>query len=235
MRALIVTLILISPAIIFSQAEKDSVLLLNGKVYQGEVIGTDVVEGDSVLTIKTLSKKNETITEQFGLYRIFSYTQNGSENIVYTQNEFLGNYLSITETKAATYGSYDARKTFKPAVPLWTTFGICAGVSLLDTYLTQNTLNDPNYIGSETSKGFFKDSPSMFTLLVPVAASVVWSFPTFKLKKKNMIHTEYFNNENYYRGYHRIAKQKRMLGSLIGGFSGLALGIISYYTVQAVK
>jgi hypothetical protein len=235
MRKIIFLSIILASFNSFAQNERDSILLLNGKVYHGKILGLSKHEGDSVLQYQTVSNNGVSTDDMFGTYRVFSYTQNGTETILYRQNNFLGNYLTVDETRDVTMGSYDARKTFKPIVPFWSTLAVSLGVSLMDTYLTQKAIDAPEYLGSETAPGFFKQGPSLLPILVPVLVSVSWSLPSFKLKEKKMIHKQYFNNENYYRGYHRIAKQKRMLGALVGGFSGLAAGMISYYTVQSFQ
>lgn len=218
----------------FGQNEKDSILMLNGKVYYGEVIGSYKVDGDSILKYKETNKKGETEEATLDLYRVYSYTSKSTNNVIYRQDEFLGNYLTVEQTKEVTIGSYDARQTFKPRIPFWTTYALGAGISIMDTYLGKKKFENPSYINpyGHTSPGLFKDKLSLLPVLVPVVVSVTWSLPSFKLKKKKMLHLEYFNNENYYRGYHRIAKQKRMLGSLAGGFAGIATGWIAHLIVN---
>src|SRR5690606_16157112 len=122
---------------------------------------------------------------------------------LYTPNEFMGDYLTVKETKDVTIGSYDARQTFKPHVAFWTSFAAGFGASVWDTYLTKKAASDTTLI-SPKEPGFFKGDPSVFPFFVPIVASVSWSLPTFKLKKKKMLHQNYHGNENYYRGYHRI-------------------------------
>ncbi|UKN00407.1 hypothetical protein K6119_11745 [Paracrocinitomix mangrovi] len=215
-----------------AQSGQDSLLLLNGKSYKGKIEGITNINGESVLKMSTnLGKKNNNRYDYFGTYRIYSYTKDGKDTVLYQPNESLGDFLSVKETKDVTIGSYDARKTFKPHVPFWTGVGIGFASSLWDTYLTKKSAYDTTLI-TQKEPGFFKSKPSVFPFFVPVVLSVSWSFPTFKLRQKKMIHTEYINNENYYRGYHRIAKQKRMLGALVGGVSGIISGMIVYYAVQ---
>lgn len=211
-----------------AQNERDSILLLNGKVFHGEITGTALSKGDSVLTYQCTTKKGKLVTQQIEMQRIFSYTQRGNSKMVYAPNEFLGDYLSVAETRDVTIGSYDARHMFKPHVPFWTSFAIGMGATIWDTYLTKKSAADTNLVMPK-EPGFFKGSPSVFPFFIPVVLSVSWSFPSFKVKKHKMIHQNYHGNENYYRGYHRIAKQKRMLGGLFGSLSGLGLGMIMYF------
>lgn len=208
----------------FSQASNDSILLLNGKVFNGAITGFAEVKNDSVVQYKDENGK----TGEVANYRIFSYLKDGSNKVVYRRDEFSGNYLSIAETKAVTYGSYDARQTFKPHVALWTGFALGLGASLTDTYLSKKEAANANTVEPLTP-GFFKRSPSWFPFIVPPVVTVSWAFPTFKLKKKKIIHREYHNDENFYRGYHRIAKQKRMLSGLCGSLAGVAVGMSLYY------
>ena len=206
----------------FSQITQDSVLMLNGKVFHGEFVELNEVENDSVLQFKLTNGK----TENFSTQRIFSYTSKGDNNILYRKDEFKGDFLSIEETKAVTFGSFDARKTFKPHVPFWSGYALGLGATVFDTYLTKK--DTIGAVSQDLQPGFFQKKPSLFPFLVPAVVTVSWSFPSFKLKQRNIIHKEYFRNENFYRGYHRIAKQKRMLSSLLGSISGIATGLLIY-------
>ncbi|MBD3638110.1 MAG: hypothetical protein HUJ25_12230 [Crocinitomicaceae bacterium] len=216
---------------VFAQSEKDSILLLNGKSIRGDITDLTYVDDDSVLVYTYANKKGKVLANSIELQRVFSYTKGGISRTVYTPNEFMGDYLTVKETKEVTIGSYDARHTFKPHVPLWTSFALGLGASLFDTYLTKKAASDSSLVAPK-EPGFFKGSPSVFPFLVPVVLSVSWSFPSFRLKEKKMLHKNYLYNENYYRGYHRIAKQRRMLGALFGGLAGVATGLITYYIVQ---
>lgn len=232
MKALLISFFLIQGSLVFSQTEQDSILLLNGKVYHGEILGMDEVDYDSVVKYKTVDKKGVEKTEFIETYRIFSYTRGGTNHILYYQDDFQGNYLSVAETKDVTMGSYDARKMFQPHFPFWSGFVLGLGASVWDTYVTKKQAADTSLIVAPEAGFFNTKSPTIFPFFVPVVLSVTWALPTFKVKKKNMIHKEYFNNANYYRGYHRIAKQKRMLGALVGGLAGVASGMIIYYSVH---
>ena len=231
MRTLTLSLFLLLFSYSFGQSGKDSLLLLNGKSIRGEITSVGEFEGDSVINYNYTKKNGKVISEMIRTNRVYSYTWNGNSSIVYRPNAFLGDYLTIGQTKDVTIGSYDARQTFKPHVPFWTGFALGLGASMWDTYLTKKEANDSSLVAPK-EPGFFKSDPSVFPFFVPVVLSVSWSFPTFKLRENKMIHKNYLHNENYYRGYHRIAKQKRMLGALFGSLSGVALGMITFYVLQ---
>lgn len=215
---------LLTYANVFAQAEKDSILLLNGKVYRGTITGMS----DGFLKFDELDKKGNTFTSQIEDYRIFSYTQKGQESIVYQMDEFKNNFLTVEEAKNVTLGSYDARKRFKPRFVFWSSLALSYAASIFDTYLPQHVIDDPNYLGGQTSPGLFKGNPTMLPLIVPGVLSVSWAFPSFRIKEKQMIQLHLVNNESYYHGFHRIAKQKRILAALKGGLIGIGSGLITY-------
>jgi hypothetical protein len=231
MKVVIVLILLLGLSNSFSQSQKDSILMLNGKVYKGTIIGLEETLDDSILKYKSISKKGHETNEVLSTYRIFSYTQNGENKVLYHPDEFKGNFLSIEETKHVTIGSYDARQTFKPRFVFWSSYAIGLGASVFDTYLSKKSATDSSLI-APLEPGFFKSNPSIAPFFVPAVLSVSWSFPTFKLKDKQMLHKEYKNNANYYRGYHRISKQKRILSSLMGSVAGIATGMTLYYILQ---
>lgn len=208
----------------FSQVEKDSIILINGHVYRGTITNA---AGDFI-SFKEEDRKGNTFTSQIESYRIFSYTQSGQTTTVYTPNEIGGDFLTVDEARKATLGSYDARQTFKPRFVFWSSLAIGYGASLYDTYLLQKTVDHEQYQGDYTSSGFFKSRPSFFPFLAPAVLSVSWSIPSFKVKKKQMIQVDLLNDESYYRGYHRIARQKRIFAALKGSFIGIGTGMLTY-------
>jgi hypothetical protein len=210
---------------VFGQAEKDSILLLNGKVYRGTITGMS----DGFLKFNEIDKKGNMFTSQIEDYRIFSYTQKGQESIVYQMDEFKNNFLTVEEAKNVTLGSYDARKRFKPRFVFWSSFALSYAASIFDTYLPQHVIDNPDYLGGQTSPGLFKANATMIPfLIVPPVLTIGWAFPSFRIKEKQMIQMHLVNNESYYHGFHRIAKQKRILAALKGSLIGIGSGLITY-------
>lgn len=208
----------------FGQGVQDSIILLNGRVFRGPVVSAE----NGFLKYKETTKTGETFTSQFDLYRVFSYTQNGTETIVYEQDDEKDNFLTVDEARNATLGSYDARQTFKPRIVFWSSLAIGYGTSLYDTYLQQKSVDDPDYLGPYTAGGFFKSRPSLMPILAPIVLSAGWSLPSFRVREKQIIQTHLFNDESYYRGYHRVARGKRVFGALKGSLIGIGAGLITY-------
>ena len=105
---------------VYGQSEQDSIILLNGRVYRGTIISTS----DNILTYKEIDRKGNEFTGVMEYYRLFSFTQNGMEKVIYEQDELKDNFLTVEEARNATLGSYDARQTFKPRFVFWSSFEI---------------------------------------------------------------------------------------------------------------
>ena len=90
--------------------DKDSITLLNGKVYAGS--GTKIE--NNFLKTNVTDKKGETYPMEFELSRVFSNVSSNEEKVFYAQDELQGDYLTLDETRFTTWGSRDARITSKP-------------------------------------------------------------------------------------------------------------------------
>ncbi len=230
MKTFLFLLFLVVNLSVFSQAKQDSIILLNGRVFTGDI---DKVENDFIFYDQT-NKKGESERIEMSTYRVFSYTQDGNETVIYKQDEFKGDYLSIEETRHTTLGSYDARKTYKPRFVFWSSLLLGIGASVFDTYFSQKSFDAlTDTVGGvifepDLNVGYFGSSPSIFPFVVPVVLSVSWGLPTFRIKEHQILQKDMFGNEMYYRGFHRIAKQKRIFASLKGSLIGIAAGMISY-------
>ncbi len=147
---------------------------------------------------------------------------------MYQQDELKDNFLTVNEARNATLGSYDARQTFKPRFVFWSSVALGYGMSLYDTYLLQKSVDHKDYSGVHQSGGFFKSRPTFTPIFVPLVLSVGWSLPSFKIKEKQIIQTHLFNDESYYRGYHRVARHQRVFAALKGSLIGIGAGLITY-------
>ena len=84
-------LFFINGLITYGQAEKDSILLLNGRVYMGTITSVD----DQKLKFTETDKKGKNIASEIANYRVFSYTRNGQDFTIYNQDEFKDNFLTV--------------------------------------------------------------------------------------------------------------------------------------------
>ncbi len=210
-------------------SQQDSIVLLNGKVYRGEVQKVEA----GVLTYTEF--KNDGTTEDVDLTtdRLFSYVHEGKETVFYVENEFTGDFLPVESARRATLGSYDARQTLKPRFVFYSSLLVGLGVSILDTYYTQSAYN--NFVETNGTPpisaqvGFFGAKPTLMPILVPMVLSGAWAIPSFRIKPKQLLQKNLYGDEQYYRGFNRVARQKRVLAALKGAVIGIGLGYISYF------
>lgn len=217
---------------VLCHSQQDSVILLNGKVYTGNISAASSQFRNLEMTI--LNSKGQAEVIDLTYDRIFSYTQSGTETVIYIPNEFQGDFLSVEEARHATLGSYDARQTFKPRIPFYSSLALGYGISLLDTYFSQKSMDEflaenNNIPPSNATVGFFGKSPTLFPVLLPLVASATWAIPSFRIKPHQLLQKSLYGDENYYRGFHRIARQKRVLSALTGSAIGITAGMISYF------
>lgn len=212
----------------FTIAQQDSIVLLNGKVYRGQV--TTVEAG--VLKFNETKENGEIEEAEITTDRLFSYVHDGVETVYYVENEFTGDFLPVESARRATLGSYDARKTFKPRFVFYSSLAIGFGISLLDTYYSQKAYdafvleNGTPPISAQV--GFFGARPTLMPVFVPMFLSASWAIPSFRIKPKQLLQKNLYGDEDYYRGFHRVSRQKRVLAALKGSAIGIGFGLISY-------
>ena len=180
---------------------QDKLLFLNGKELEGVLIEKTNYE----FTFKNKNDKQFTIDK----YRVFSYTQNNKENIVYEFDTLSGNFLKVQNMKMFVYGERDAQKTFKPV--LSNTIGFAIG----------------------GAAGYFmhKDDAFLYIATPLIYTSVTLLFPT-KVKQRRLTDIQYLKEDEYLRGYERIARSKRTQGALKSSIIGVVAGYLASLIVN---
>ena len=85
----------------FSQ---DKLLFLNGKELEGKILEFNKYQ----LTFQTLKNKEIAIEN----YRLFSFSKNNEDTILYRYDTLEGNFLSEKDMKMFVYGERDAHLTY---------------------------------------------------------------------------------------------------------------------------
>jgi len=136
-------------------------------------------------------------------YRVFSYKQNQQETIVYTYDTLSGNFLKVEDMKLFVFGERDAYTSFKPRVANYAALGIGA------------------------ASGFMmqKDQSFVYIPIPLVYTAVTLVFPT-KVNQKRLKDTRYIKEDEYLRGYERIARSKRTQSVLRNSIIGMAAGFL---------
>ncbi len=174
---------------------QDKILFLNGKIMEGNLLE----KTDYEFTFKD-KKENQFIIDK---YRVFSYTQNNKESIVYEFDTLSGNFLKVKDMKMFVYGEKDAHQTFKPRTTNIGGLILGGAVGFMMQY-DQSFLYIPAPL-------FY----TAFTLL----------FPT-KVNQNNLSNTNYLKEDEYLRGYERVARSKRTQGALKTSVIGMAAGFL---------
>jgi hypothetical protein len=187
-------LLLILLVALSTQAQ-DEILFLNGKVIKGNLIEKTNYE----FTFKTDKNKQFVIDK----YRIFSFTQNNKETIVYKFDTLSGNFLKVEDMKYFVYGERDAHITYKPH------FSNVLGFA----------------IGG--AAGYFMHKEDAFLYItVPLVYTIgTLVFPT-RVRQHKIKDVQFIKEDEYLRGYERIARSKRTQGALKTSIVGMGVGFL---------
>lgn len=190
--------IILLSAFVFSflgLSAQDKLLFLNGKELEGKLIQ----KTDFEFTFKTIKNKEYYIDK----YRLFSYTQDNKENILYQYDTITGNFLKVDQMKLFVYGERDAQKTYK------STFVNILGLSVGGA---------AGYFMHKEQRFIYIPTPLVYTMLtLPFGTRVT---------QRRIKDTQYFNEDEYLRGHERIARSKRTQNALKTSIIGMGAGFI---------
>lgn len=182
-----------------AKTQNDEILFLNGKKLKGSLLDKTKYE----FTFKDNKEKQFLIDK----YRVFSFTQNNKETIVYEYDTLSGNFLKVEDMKMFVFGERDAHYSFKPHFSNYSALAVGA------------------------ASGFMmqKDQSFVYIPIPLVYTAVTLLFPT-KVNQKRLKETKYIKEDEYLRGYERIARSKRtqsvLRNSVIGMAAGFLVGLI---------
>ncbi len=175
---------------------QDEILFLNGKSLKGSLLDKTEYE----FTFKD-QKGRQFILDK---YRVFSYTQNNKESIIYSYDTLSGNFLKVQDMKMFVYGERDAHETFKPGFSNLMAFGVGAGAGFA-------MQKDQSFL--------YLPAPLLYT-------TITLLFPT-RVKQRRLTETKYIKEDEYLRGYERIARSKRTQGALRNSIIGMVAGYVT--------
>jgi hypothetical protein len=181
---------------------QDSLLLMNGR----EMECTILADTGTVLLLQMTKRSGKIVQREIHKNDVFSVTMRGeTEEILYLQDEMLGNIYSADEMRYYLAGENDARQNFDPWPTFAVGFALCAGVSLWggDGYMTA--------VGP----------PIMYTLIQLI--------PKIKIREKSMSHPEYKYNDIYADGFEPPARTRKLSRAMEGAFLGSATGVAYWF------
>lgn len=213
---------------LYSQENRDTLLLQNGKQFPCMIQETDEFRVDYV----QFNKKGKSKSGFIENYRVFSFKKySGETSILYQYDTLAGNHFKIPEMRNFVLGELDARENYKDHIWLSAlTFALSYGSVLFDTYLPKADADKVNANNPDLNMkpGFFGSQPSYFPIFVPIALTAVISIPRFKIRKGQVKRKHLYDDPHFKWGYHRISRQRRIFWQLGGGLGGLGLGYLSY-------
>ncbi|MFN8351017.1 MAG: hypothetical protein U0U25_06095 [Flavobacteriales bacterium] len=180
---------------LFSAAQ-DKINLMNGQVLEGRVLG------QSTLEIRYQVRKGERLIERTEpTESVFSVTDSlGRERIWYFMDTVFGNELTIPQMRWYMEGERDARKGYKPLVPML--LGFVAGAApVLALDLEVNSL-----------------------LIPPVYAGLM-AWPRVNVTRGSIRDPSMEGDPNYAMGYAAAGRPKRVLKCLASSFIGVGVGL----------
>jgi hypothetical protein len=183
---------------------QDKILFLNGKTMEGSLLEKTNYE----FTFKNKKDKQFLIDK----YRVFSYTQNNKEHVVYEFDTLSGNFLKAKDMKMFVYGEKEAYQTYKPN--LTNALGLILGATA----------------------GYFMHKENAFIYIATplIYTPITLAFPT-KVNQKKITEIKYLKEDEYLRGYERVARSKRTQGALKSSIFGVVTGYLISVIVSNIK
>lgn len=191
-----VLLLLLSMPLLLNCRAQDKITLMNGQILQGHVVG------QSTLEIRYQVKKRDHLIERAEpTESVFSVTDSlGKEKIWYFMDTVFGNDLSIPQMRWYMNGERDARKGYKPWLPMIGGFVLGAGaVIALDLEVN--------------------------SLIIPPAYAGIMAWPRVNVTRGSIGDPNMEGDPYYAMGYSSAGRPKRVIRCLISTVLGVGVGL----------
>jgi hypothetical protein len=198
MKFRLLLVILLWPAgFLLAQEKLDTVYLMSGKTVEGVVKDTSNEKLKILVPKKGGGYKADFIEQEL----IFSVKyKTGNEAVFYKQDTLFGNYYTPNEVRFFLQGERDARRWYR--CPWWITGGFVAGFG-------------GGYTGSALG------------LIVPFGYSAASVGFRVKIRPGSVSNPDYLKYDTYLMGYEKVARQKRIMRTLVAGAIGFTAGVIT--------
>lgn len=194
---LLLVVLLLPIVSLIGQEKLDTVYLMSGKVVEGVVKDTSNEKLKILIPKKKGGYKADFIDQEL----VFSVKyKTGSEAVFYTQDTLFGNYYSPNEMRFFLQGERDARRSYR--CPLWISGGFVAGFA-------------GGYTGSAIG------------LIVPFGYSAATVGFRVKIRPGSVSNPDYLKYDTYLMGYDKVARQKRIMRTLVAGAIGFTAGVVT--------
>lgn len=195
MRQLLVAFLFCSGIFLHAQ---DTLLLMNGREMACKILA----DTGTVFLFELTKPNGKVKVRELHKNDVFSVKNGaGTEQVLYMQDEVLGDIYSVDEMRYYLAGENDARQNFSAWPTFAVGFALCAGISLWggDGYITA--------VGP------------------PVLYTILQLAPKIKIREKTMSRPEYKYNDMYADGYEPPARSRKLFRAMQGSFAGSAVGV----------
>lgn len=192
---LLLSLLLVAQLTAIAQSQ-DRILLMNGQVIQGKVLGQSTLEIRYLMDTRRGLRERAEPTES-----VFSVTDTlGRERIWYFYDTVFGNDMTEQQMRWFIKGEQDARKGYKPFWPMVGGFVAGAGLTIaLDLEVN--------------------------SLLIPPLFAASMTLPRVHVTKGSITDPLMDGDEFYAYGYAKVGRTKRVLRTLLSSAVGVAVGL----------
>lgn len=181
---------------------QDKILMLSGHVLEG-----NVVDHDRHNIKYEMTKGSSTKTIELESYRVFSFTKDGKETVMYKRDSAIGNFLSEQEMRYFIWGAQDAMEHYHGKWAFFSGIGV-GGVG-----------------------GYFL-AQSFVVVSVPLIYPIVTSIHKIHPKESYSRDPKLLNEPAYLTGYHKTTKSKRFFQALKGSLLGTVAGVGAFYAIN---
>ncbi len=196
LRSLLLLSLLLVAQLTANAQSQDRILLMNGQVIQGKVLGQSTLEIRYLMDSRRGLRERAEPTES-----VFSVTDTlGRERIWYFYDTVFGNDMTEQQMRWFIKGEQDARKGYKPIWPMVGGFVAGAGLTIaLDLEVN--------------------------SLLIPPLFAASMALPRVHVTKGSITDPLMDGDEYYAYGYAKVGRTKRVLRTLLSSAVGVAVGL----------
>lgn len=192
---LLLSILFLAQLTALAQAQ-DRILLMNGQIIQGKVLGQSTLEIRYLMDSRRGLRERAEPTES-----VFSVTDTlGRERVWYFYDTVFGNDMTEQQMRWFIKGEQDARKGYKPFWPMVGGFVAGAGLTIaLDLEVN--------------------------SLLIPPLFAASMTLPRVHVTRGSITDPLMDGDEFYAYGYAKVGRTKRVLRTLLSSAVGIAAGI----------
>ena len=196
LRSLLLLSILLVAQLTATAQAQDRILLMNGQVIQGKVLGQSTLEIRYLMDSRRGLRERAEPTES-----VFSVTDTlGRERIWYFYDTVFGNDMTEQQMRWFINGEQDSRKGYKPIWPMVGGFVAGAGLTMaLDLEVN--------------------------SLLIPPLFAASMALPRVHVTKGSITDPLMDGDEFYAYGYAKVGRTKRVMRTLLSSAVGVAVGL----------